>query len=103
MKAVINLVAYFMGWPDEERQRFVSEYTLSNHMVQVRLLAECKLHKNFCRKYFHKTNSKYSVSYGSHSLEHSLIAPGVRPFIKLSSRIRETSTGSAATLDLKPK
>jgi hypothetical protein len=71
MKAVINLVAYSEGRTDEERQRFVSEYTLRNHMVQERLLAECKLYKNFCSKYFHKANSKYGVSYGSHSLDPS--------------------------------
>jgi len=64
MKAVIVLVAYFEGRPDEERQRFISEYTLRNHMVQERLLAECKLRKNCCSKYFNKRNSKYGVSYG---------------------------------------
>ena len=40
MKAVIDLVPYFEGRRDEERQRFVSEYTLRNHTVQERLLAE---------------------------------------------------------------
>ena len=59
MKVDINLVAYFEGRPDEERQLFISEYTLRNHTVEERLLAECKLHKNFCSKYFNKANSKY--------------------------------------------
>jgi hypothetical protein len=70
-KVKINLVAYFKGRPDKERQRFVSEYTLRNHMLQKRLLAECKLHKNFCSKYFNKANTNYVFSYGCHSLEPS--------------------------------
>jgi hypothetical protein len=37
--AVINLIAYFKGRPDEEGQRFVSQYTLRTHMVQESLLA----------------------------------------------------------------